>query len=77
MRNEILEAECRESASWMEKQAEVEAAREAMSPDSPESDQSSKQRRQLRRRIWLAFALMVREEADRHARMREKMEPFI
>jgi hypothetical protein len=77
MRNERLEAECREFASWMEKRAEQESARAAISSDSPQSSVSSEGHQQLGRRIWLALAMQLREEADRHARMREKMEPFL
>jgi hypothetical protein len=77
MRNEFLEAECREFASRMEKQAEQESARAAMSSDSAQSSASSEERQQSRRRIWLAFAMQAREEADRHARMRSEMEPFL
>jgi hypothetical protein len=77
MRNERLEAECREFAAWAEKHAEEEAARDGVSSDSSESNGSIEERRQSRRRMWLAVAQALLEEADRHAQMRERMEPFL
>ena len=76
MRHERLEAECRESASWIERFVEEEAAREAASPDSSESDLSSEEWRELRC-MFLEMAKEEREQAEKHARMREKMEPYL
>jgi hypothetical protein len=77
VRNELLEAECRESATWWEKHAEQESAQAAISSDTRQSSVSSEESQQSTRRIWLAFARQLREEADRHARMREKMDPSL
>jgi hypothetical protein len=77
MRNELLEAACRKSATWLVERAEEETAGDAVSEDSSASKASSEERRQFRRRMWLAFAEQNREEAERHARMREKMERYL
>ncbi len=76
MRNERLEAACRESASWIERFVEEEVAREAVPLDSSESDVSSEGWQELRR-ILLEHARDQLERAEKHARLREKMEPYL
>jgi hypothetical protein len=75
MRNELLEVQCRESASWIERLFE-DAETEVVTPDSSESTLSSQERQELRH-IMLEYARAQRDEAEKHARMRKTMEPFL
>jgi hypothetical protein len=76
MRNEWLEARCRESASRIEGLYEEEAETRVPSPDSSKFPLSTEGRQTLRL-MMLEFARAQRDEAERHARMRKKMEPFL
>lgn len=76
MRNEGLEAVCRASAAWIERFLSEGAAREAFSSDSPDSGLSDEDW-SLLREMLLEQAKSNLEEAERHARMRAKMEPYM
>ena len=76
MRSERLEAECRESASWIERFVVEAAAREAESPGSFDFDMSSEEVQELCR-LLLESAGQQRERGEQHARLREKMEPYL
>jgi hypothetical protein len=76
MRNESLEAACRELAMHIEARVEEQSARESASPDPKDSNESREEWLKIRR-VTLALARRRREEAERHARMRNKMEPYL
>jgi hypothetical protein len=77
MRNEHLQAECRESAARIQREIDEELATTAASPGPPPPGEPSESRSSFDR---LRLQLLVRrelEDAERHARLREKMEPFL
>jgi hypothetical protein len=77
MRNERLEAECRESAAGFQRMADEELARGATSPDPLRHSGASETRLCSGRLLAELLAKIELEHAERHARMREKMESFL
>jgi len=72
------EAECRESAERLARREEEETMRQAGRPD-PSDPQASSESRQFECGLSLESILLKIEtqDAERHAKMRGKMEPYL
>ena len=77
MRNARLEAECREFAAKIQSQIDEELAKGAACPDALRDCESSESSRSSDRMRLELVLKRILEEAERHARMRKNMEPFL
>jgi hypothetical protein len=77
MHNERVHAECRESATTIQREIDEALATAAAPPDPPKRCEPSESRSSFNRRRLELLIKRELEEAERHARLREKMEPFL
>lgn len=74
----LMEAECRESASRIQRSIEKESSREGVGPGSPEAHGLSELPRSVTRLdINVELLRREREQAEKHARMRENMQRYL
>jgi hypothetical protein len=77
MHNEHLQAECKESAARIQREIDEELATAAASPGTLKLCEPSESKSSFRRLLCELLLKRELEDAERHARMREKMEPFL